>query len=126
LRAAGRPFRRYFLARQRLDRRAVNNGAVGIEHRSVTQAVPGALGIVPAHRTALVGAGRGNGMRLPLVILPHGELLLAVLDDAAFAGRAVRDAGNAGGDSPPLLKCLIGEFTDGETAPRPRPRAHAA
>ena len=36
-------------------------------------------------------------MRLPVVILPHGELLLALLDDAAFARREVCDAGNAGG-----------------------------
>jgi hypothetical protein len=96
-RAASRPFRRHFLGRQWLDRRAVNNAAVCVEHRSVTRAVPGALGIVPGHRTALVGAGRGKGMRLPVVILPHGELLLAVLDDAAFAGGEVRDAGNTGG-----------------------------
>ena len=74
----------------------MKNGAVCVEHRSVTQAVPGALGIVPGHRTALVGAGRGNGMRLPVVILPHGKLLLAVFDDAAGAGREIRDAGNTG------------------------------
>jgi hypothetical protein len=36
-------------------------------------------------------------MRLPVVILPHGELLPAVLNDAAFAKREVRDAGNTGG-----------------------------
>jgi hypothetical protein len=96
-RAASRPFRRHFLRRQWLDRRAVNNGAVCVEHRSVTQAVPGALGIVPGHRTALVGAGCGKGMRLSVVILPHGELLLAALDDAAFARREVCNAGNTGG-----------------------------
>ena len=96
-RAASRPFRRHFLGRQWPDRRTVNNGAVCVEPRSVTQAVPGALGIVPGHRTAFVGAGRGKGMRLSVVILPHGELLLAVLDDAAFARREFCDAGNTGG-----------------------------
>src|SRR5437763_16253509 len=75
-----------------VDRRAVNDRAVCVEHRSVTQAVPGALGVVPGHGTALVGAGCGKGMRLSVVILPHGELLLAALDDAAFARREVRDA----------------------------------
>ena len=43
-------------------------------------------------------------MRLPVVILPHGELLPAVLDDAAFAGRELDDAGDAGGRLAPLLK----------------------
>jgi hypothetical protein len=66
-----------------------------IRHPSLSPAF--ALGIVPGDGTAFVGAARGKGMRLPVVILTHRELLLAVLDDAAFARREVRDAGNTGG-----------------------------
>jgi hypothetical protein len=36
-------------------------------------------------------------MRLSVIILPHGELLLAVRDDATFAGREVCNGGNTGG-----------------------------
>jgi hypothetical protein len=72
----------------------------------VTHAVPGALSIVPGHRAALVGADRGKGMRLPDFILPHGELLLAVLDDAAVSRRELRDAGYDGGRFTAMLNCL--------------------
>src|SRR5690349_18747630 len=81
-RGAGRQLDRL----QRLRGRSVNDFAIAREHRPVARTIPRSVGVVPRHGAAFVRAGRGQRVRRAVVILPHGDLLLALLDDAACAG----------------------------------------
>ena len=71
---------------QRFGGRPVNDVALGREHRPWHGAIPRQVGVVPRHRTSLVGAGGGERVRRAAFVSPDGDLLFAVLDGAAAAG----------------------------------------
>src|SRR5690606_21287346 len=58
---------------------------IGLEDRAMARAVPGAVGVVPGDRAALVGAGGGDGIEHTGVVAPHGELFAVAGHDGAFA-----------------------------------------
>jgi hypothetical protein len=97
---AVRPFRRHFLRQQWLDRRAVNHGAVCVEQRSVTRAVPGALGVVkhtdgdPVVALIIVEPDNAVGVDgvESSILQPIGSNLVRQAEAAAFLLEVKHDA----------------------------------
>ena len=71
--------------------RALEDVALGAEARAVAGAVPAALGGVPVDLAAEVGADRRDRDERAVVAAVAGDLLAAVADDVALAGREVLD-----------------------------------
>lgn len=74
---------------KRLARRTMDHRPIGCKDRSVAGAIPGAIGIVPGHGAALMGACRGNAMQGSISIPTDRDLLVASLNDPAFADQDV-------------------------------------
>src|SRR5690606_4820157 len=77
--------------RQRPLRRTGDDGAVGVEARTMAGAVPGTGRAIPPHQAFHVGAHRRVDAEVPVFTAIHGAGTLWQRDDAAFAERHRRE-----------------------------------